>query len=289
MKRIAIGGLAIALLAGTSWAAETHAHLDTGHLPAFRRDRGAGVSLSAFGTYIQKGQVMIYPFFEYYYDDDFEYAPSDFVSGALDKDFRGKYRATEELLMFAAGLTENLAVEFEFAIIQTRFEKDKSDGTTDAQLPPVREEDGLGDVEGQIRYRWAGETDSRPEIFSYFETVIPTQDEGSLIGTTDWEFKLGSGLIRGFSWGTLTGRASIAYDKSEEVFELGEMSIEYLRRLSSKWRVYGAVEGTQDEVELLTEAQFHFSRHAFLKLNNGFGLTSKATGWAPEIGVLLTL
>lgn len=288
MKTLALGSLAVALLAGTSLAGDHHAHLDTGHLPAYRSDRGSGVPLSAFGTYIQKGQVMIYPFFEYYYDDNSEYAPSDFVPGAATKDFRGKYRATEELLMIAAGLTEDLAVEFEFAIIQTRFEKDKSDGTTDSQLPPVRKEDGLGDVEGQIRYRWAGETESRPEIFSYFETVVPTQDEGSLIGTTDWEFKLGSGLIRGFSWGTLTGRASIAYDKAEEVFELGEMSLEYLKRLSSKLRVYGAIEGTQDEVELLTEAQVHFSRHAFLKLNSGFGLTSKATGWAPEIGVLFT-
>jgi hypothetical protein len=32
--------------------------------------------------------------------------------------------------------------------------------------------------------------------------------------------------------------------------------------------------------------QVALGRNAVLKLNNAFGLTSKATDWAPEIGVL---
>jgi hypothetical protein len=40
---------------------------------------------------------------------------------------------------------------------------------------------------------------------------------------------------------------------------------------------------------LITEAQLHFSPSVFLKLNNAFGLTHKATDWATEIGLMFTL
>jgi len=94
--------------------------------------------------------------------------------------------------------------------------------------------------------------------------------------------------VRGFGWGTMTVRAAMEYNKAEEKIELGELAVEYLRRLSGTWRVYLGVEGTQDEIELITEAQVHLSRHAFIKLNNAFGVTSKATDWAPEVGVMFS-
>ena len=288
MKSLVLAGVALVVLTGTSFA-QPHAHLDTGHLDPRLRDRGVGVPVSLFGTYIQKGQFFIYPFFEYYYDTNAEYSPSELVPNGDPLDYEGKYTATEELLFLGYGVTDNLALEFEAAIIQTRLEKSPSDPTPDSQLPDVREEDGLGDVEGQIRYRFLRETESRPEFFTYFETVFPTADDFSLIGTSDYEFKLGVGFLRGWSFGTMTARISGAYVMDEDAFELGECSLEYLRRLSAQWRVYGGFEGTQDEVEFLTEAQWHFSRRAFVKLNTSFGVTSKATDWAPEVGLLITL
>jgi hypothetical protein len=283
MKPAILGILGVALLAETCAAGAIYGHLETEHLPAYLRDRGEGVSLSIFGTYVQKSQLIVYPFFEYYHDSDFEYSPSE-LGGTDDRDFRGSYRASEGLLFVAYGISDRLAFELEAAIIQARLETGSGDG-----LPDEIEESGLGDVEGQLRWRWATETSGRPEVFSYFETVVPTQDEGSLIGTTDWEYKLGAGVIRGFSWGTATFRASVAYDAAESTLEVGEFAGEYLKRLSPGWRVFGSVEGTQDEVELITEAQWHFSPNGFLKLNSGFGLTSKATDWAPEVGVLFSL
>jgi hypothetical protein len=86
----------------------------------------------------------------------------------------------------------------------------------------------------------------------------------------------------------LTARGAVAYDRSEDKFEIGELALEYLKRLSPEWRAYGGLEGTQDEVELITEAQWHFSRHVCVKLNSAFGLTSKATDWAPEVGLLFS-
>ena len=42
-------------------------------------DRGPGVPSSMFGTYIEGGQLLVYPFFEYYRDEDFEYMPEDWA------------------------------------------------------------------------------------------------------------------------------------------------------------------------------------------------------------------
>ena len=73
---------------------------------------------------------------------------------------------------------------------------------------------------------------------------------------------------------------------AESKLDIGEVAIEYLKRLSPHWRVYIGVEGTQDEIELITEFQWHISKKVFVKLNNAFGLTSKATDWAPEVGIM---
>lgn len=98
---------------------------------------------------------------------------------------------------------------------------------------------------------------------------------------------MGTGVIRGLPWGTLTARAAVEYDRaSTSRFDLGEWALEYLRRLSPSWRLYTGVEGTQDEVEFITELQWHLSPHVIVKLNNALGLTSKATDWAPEVGIL---
>lgn len=147
----------------------------------------------------------------------------------------------------------------------------------------------MGDVEGQLRARWLSETDRRPEFFSYVEAVAPVQKKKLLIATPDWEFKVGTGLTRGFAWGTLTLRTEAEYNLDEAKVELGEVAVEYLKRLSPAWRVYLGVEGVQDEFELITEAQWHLSRNVFVKLNNAFGITSKATDWAPEIGIMFAL
>jgi hypothetical protein len=37
------------------------------------RDRGDGLPLSMFGTYIGRHELVIYPFYEYYRDGDYEY------------------------------------------------------------------------------------------------------------------------------------------------------------------------------------------------------------------------
>lgn len=280
--RSAFFAVVTVMLAAGSSRSEIRAPLDTEGLPAYLRDRGTGVSISQFGTYVQKGQFILYPFFEYYQDHNAEYAPNE-LGQTQDIDYRGEYEAFEGLIFFGYGISDRLVLELEAAVIHAELETSPEDTTG---LADEIDESGLGDVEGQLRWRWRPETERRPEWFSYFEFVLPTQDEGSLIGTTSWEFKLGVGAVRGYSFGTMTLRAAVDYDTGEETFGLGEVAVEYLRRLSSTWRIFGAFEGSEDEVELITEAQWHFLPRACLKLNSGFGVTSKATDWAPEVGVM---
>jgi hypothetical protein len=157
-------------------------------------------------------------------------------------------------------------------------------------VPAKIQESGLGDVEAHLRWRWKKETERRPEFFSYAEVVFPHHRNKHLIGTAGWEGVVGTGVTRGFKWGTLTARASMEYaGSSSSKFDIGEFALEYLKRVSPKWRLYVAVEGVPDELSLITEAQWHVSRHVFFKFNNGVGLTSKAIDWAPEVGVVFTL
>lgn len=250
------------------------------------RDRGPGVATSMFGTYVREGELLVYPFFEWYADSNLEYKPSELGYGS-EVDYRGRYRASEGLLFLAYGVTRDLALEVEAAMITAELEKSPSDPTA---LPGDTEESGLGDVEAQIRWRFLREGEGRPEAFTYFETVFPLQKNRRLIGTRDWEYKLGAGVTRGFPWGTVTLRAAAEYSREERKFEAGEYAVEYLKRLSRAWRVVALVEGNQlDEVSLITEIQWHFHPRAFLKVNTGWGLTPNATDFAPEVGLMLSL
>lgn len=258
--------------------------MPTSDLPVYLQDRGTGTPTSMFGTYVRSGELLFYPFFEYYLDDDMEYSPDEFDFG-LDMDFEGRYRASEGLIFLGYGLTRNLAIEMEAAIIDASLEKSSTDTSA---MPAKLTESGLGDVQTQVDWRWLTETARRPEIFSYAEVVYPLQKDKVLTGTSEWEIKVGTGVIRGFKFGTITARAAVEYSSDAGTTELGEVAVEYLKRLSRFWRIYLGVEGVQDEIELITEAQWHVSDRVFVKLNNAFGITPKATDWAPEIGIMFS-
>src|SRR5207247_5452575 len=122
-----------------------------------------------------------------------------------------------------------LAVEFESAVYtaasQTRASADPS------AMPQTFRESGLGDTEAQIRFRWFEETDTRPELISFFEVVFPLQQHKRLIGTQHWELSLGALLTKGFSWGTITLKGSGSYSTGEGKLELGHYGIEYVKRI----------------------------------------------------------
>ena len=246
------------------------------------RDRGNGQPTDMFGTYIRSGELLIYPFYEYYRDRNYEYKPEELGFVGAD-DLRGRYRASEGLIYLGYGLSDRVAFELEVATIRASLGKAPEDRSA---LPARLTESGLGDTAARVRWRWNKESESMPEFVSSFEAGFPLQRNRALIGTQNWEFALGMGMIRGFSAGTITVRATLLNEGG--TFEPGEYALEYLRRLSARFRVYAGIEGTQDEAELITEAQVFLTPNVFLKLNNAFGVTSKAPDWAPEIGVMFS-
>jgi hypothetical protein len=278
-RRTRQGALAlIALLASFSAPAE-------GQVADFRaRDRGGnGIPSSQFATFIEEGEIIFYPYYEYYRDDDAEYKPSEL--GYTDNvDYFGRYRAHEGLLFLGYGISGRLHVELEAAVITAKQER-ADDDTSDFPAVGI-EESGLGDVEAQLRYRFREETDGSPEVYGYFETVFPLQEKNTLIGTSAWEFQYGMGLARSFSFGTMIFRGAVAWADGSP--EIGEYAVEYVRGLSDFLRLYGAVEGSEDEVEFITEVQVHFTPNIRLKLNNALGVTKKAPDWAPEVGLMFS-
>jgi hypothetical protein len=250
--------------------------------PFFLKDRGPGIPTSMFGTYIQKGEWIVYPFFEYYLDNNMEYSPDEF-GFPLDQDFRGRFRANEELVFGAYGLTDRVALEFEAAFIHASLVKSPEDPTA---MPEKLAESGLGDVQVQVDWMWSKETARRPGFFSYGEIVVPHHASKPLIGTPDLETKVGIGLIRGFRWGTITVRTAV--EQAGGVFDFGEYAVEYYKRLSKTFGIYTGIEGSQDEIEYIAEVQIWLTDQIRFKFNNAFGITSKATGWAPEIGLMMS-
>ncbi len=256
-------------------------------LSPWLRDRGPGIRTSMFGTYVRPGELLVYPFYENYRDNDLQYSPNEY-GGLGSQDFAGRYRADEGLVFIGYGITDRLAIEFEAAYISATFDKDAADATgTPAHLA----ESGLGDVEGQVTYRWLIESERQPEVFSFFEAVSPQNKAKALIGTPDWELKFGSGLSRGFAFGTLTGRVAAEYAaSSSSPWDVGEWAVEYLRRIPSGWGLYTAFEGQgADELSLVAEVQRRLGSYVTLKLNSSVGLTPNATALAPEVGILFRI
>jgi len=255
--------------------------------PAYLADRGPGLPTSLFGTYIQKGEWLIYPFFEYTRTSQFEYHPSE-LGFVGDTDYFGKLTEYEYLLFISYGFTDGLSFELEGAL-HTSATLDKASEDTSAMPDPL-EESGVGDIQAELRWRWSAEGEKRPEMFSWLEVVFPNQNDHVLIGTQDWEYSLGFGVVKGHSWGTLTGRVALAYeqDEGQGKLEFGEYAVEYLRKLSKSWRIVAALEGESDELSAIFEGQATLGKHLVLKLNSGFGLTKQAPEFAPEVGLLIS-
>ncbi len=253
--------------------------------PDFLRDRGPGIPTSQFGTYIESGQWILYPFYEYSINREEEYHPSE-LGYVGEQDYFGKIREHEAVLFIGYAFNERWAVEFETEMYVSA-EFDRSPLDISAVLARI-EESGFAGAEAQLRWMWGSESIRRPAFYSFFEVEFPFQDTRVLIGAQDIEYAIGTGFIKAYEWGTLNGRVSLAYDGGEGQLELGEYALEYLKKLNKKWRVVATLEGEDDDLSFIGEVQFTLSPNAFLKLNSGFGITEKATDFAPELGVLFT-
>jgi hypothetical protein len=274
----------LALMLGLAGRADRATAQDA-PLPKYLRDRGTGVPASLFGTYVERGQWLVEPFFAYSRDDNREYQPAKLGYG-LNQDFRGRYRSTEELLFISYGLTDWLAVEVEGGAIRATLDK----APADPSATPARiRESGIGDFEVQLRLRLVREGNHRPEVFGFFEITPPSLKHRVLINEPRWDLRPGLGVIRGFSWGTVQLRITGEYNWEGKNPDLGEVAIEYLKRVAPSLRVNFSLEGGEggapDEFDLIAGVDWRIARGISLKLDNSVGLSSKATDWAPQAGL----
>jgi hypothetical protein len=253
-------------------------------LPPWLEDRGRGLPTSLFGTYIEKGQLLFYPFYEFSFDSDEEYEPGDF-GFAGSGEFEGETTEHQALVYVAYAPVDWLAFELEWAFFDSKkLEKDPADTSA---LPSHFSESGTGDLEAQVRWRWLEEAQWRPELYSFFEAIFPLYDSKELIRASQWELAWGAGLVKGSPYGTFSARVSVAWEEGESV-KFGEYAVEYLKRLSPEWRLYAGIEGEDDEVSFIPEIQYRLRENALVKLGVGVGLTSKAADVAPEVGLLFS-
>lgn len=251
--------------------------------PAYLADRGDGIRTSLIGTYVRPNEFVFYPFYEYTRTRNFEYTPSE-VGGVGNTDFRGKKYEREFLVFLGYAFSDSLLVEFESALHSTVEFRKAPDDTSNA--PAQLRESGLGDTEAQIRWRIAKETETRPDVTLFFQTVFPFQRSEKLLGTQDWQFSSGAVLTKGYSFGTLSLRGGVGYDRGDRKFKVAEYAIDYLKKLSPAWRVALSLEGHESELSIIGEVQYTLSKDAILKVNSGFSLGNKDKAFAPEIGVL---
>jgi hypothetical protein len=234
-------------------------------------------------------RLLIYPFFAYSKDNDREYQPAKLGFG-LNADFLTRFRSSEGVIFIGYGLSTKVALELEAAYITAHLDKDPTDPSS---MPARISEKEIGDLELQIRYRPLFETVHRPEIYTFLELTPATNTHKVLISEPGWDVKPGLGFVKGFSFGTLQLKITAEWNREAHSPDLGELSIEYLKRLSPALRFNLAVEGGEsgapDEFEMIGGLRWRISDNAWLKLDNSIGPSPKATGWGPQVGVQLAL
>jgi hypothetical protein len=259
-------------------------------LPRYLQDRGGdGISSSLSATFIGKGQLLLFPFFAYTRDRNREYQPAKLGYG-LDEDFRGSFRSTQAQLFAGYGITDWLMLELEASHISARLDKSPSDPSS---MPARLKASGIADLEGQLRMRFIKEAEHRPEFFGFVELTPRSQSGQRLIAEPDWDLKPGVGVIRGFSWGTLQLRIAAEWNREAKSPDLGEIGIEYLKRVLPSLRlnlgIEGGESGTNDEWTALAGIHWRLTRSLALKFDNAFGFMSKATDLESQLGLMLSL
>ncbi len=252
--------------------------------PDFLADRGDAIRTSLLATYIKPREFIFYPFYEYTKTSNYEYKASDF-GFVGDVDYLGKKVDQEYLVFLSYAWNDSWMFEFESALhASAKFTKADNDPV--AAVPREIRESGLGDTEAQVRWRYARETATRPEITIMFQAEFPLQRKKKILGTQAWGFGTGVILTKGYPFGTFSLRGQINHDRGDRETKFGEYAIDYLKKLSPQWTIALTLEGEESELSVIGEAQYALSRNATLKLNLGQGLTKKDRQFAPEIGVL---
>src|SRR5437867_7321306 len=151
MRRAFLMGLALLGTLGAGPFVATTGASVSDNFPTYLRDRGTGIATSLFGTYVRKGELLAYPFYEYTGNNDQEYKPSE-LGFAGEHDYRGKYTEQEGLIFLSYGISESVALELESALYSSAT-LHKAPGDPSA-VPTRLKESGLGVTQTELGWEW---------------------------------------------------------------------------------------------------------------------------------------
>jgi hypothetical protein len=155
---------------------------------------------SIFGTYVRPGELLFMPFVEGYYATT--RVQTSRAGYGLEQDFAevGRWRTRSS---WPTGSTTLRRGAGSRALHRGTLDKAPEDPSS---MPARLEQSGFGDWQMELNWRAIRETSSHPEVFALLEVDPPSNVNKPLIGTANWESKLGVGVIRGLRWGTVSGR-----------------------------------------------------------------------------------
>ena len=177
-----------------------------------------------------------------------------------------------------------MALEFEAVLYTTADFRKAADDSSG--VPPRIEESGSGAIESQFRYRWAKETASRPESSVSSRWPIRFRSESCSSASATGRVSWGSVPSRASPRGTLFPVGTPSPARTGNLESGANIALRIPQAsVGERWRVVLALEGNgEDLCPLITEGQLFITPRVYIKLNSGFGLSSKVPDYAPEIG-----
>lgn len=252
------------------------------------RNRGTGIPILRLGTYVRPQELLLLPSLRYSDDKDFEYNSGELGFSPAVDGLEGHYQASQGAVLLAYGVNDRLAVEFGAEFKDAKLEKAPDDPSN---APQEVKQSGLGRVTVGVDWRLLAESGDRPEIVTFAQAYIPHNRNDLLTGTADWLINAGFSAARGFSWGTTTLRVGAAFDTSSpSVTDWGEVTFEYLRQISPKVTVLGALQMLEgDEGSLIVQLQWQPNSDFAVQFSNSVGLTTRAIDWAPQLAFVIRI
>jgi len=155
-------------------------------------------------------------------------------------------------------------------------------------------ESGVGDTNLDLGYRFLDETDSLPEMSVHGGIKIPTADEDKGLGTGEMDYQLGVELVKELGgWSVDLGMDYNIlgdpddYDLDNYVSAYGELSTEFLPRLTTIFKLAGAQAASEESDTELTaglECDYDFDHAGTVYAGMDAGLSDGSPDFSLYVG-----
>jgi len=155
-------------------------------------------------------------------------------------------------------------------------------------------ESGVGDTSLDLSYRFLDETETLPEMSVHGGIKIPTADEDKGLGTGEMDYRFGVELVKELGgWSAELGMDYNIlgdpddYDLDNYVSAYGELSTEFLPRLTTIFKLAGAQAASEEsdaELSAGLECDYDFDRAGTVYAGMDAGLSDGSPDFALYVG-----